>query len=85
MAKEEKHQKAEQFRAQILLPVQRNSAISELLTKSVYDESDKLRLNILFQKKAYLEGCKDNYKLLAARVATLGDDKLAKKATAFIR
>lgn len=85
MAKKEKHQKAEEFRRQIALPVQRNSAISELLTKSSHDESDKLRLNILFQKKAYLEGCENNYKLLAARVATLGDDKLAKKATAFIR
>lgn len=85
MAKKENHQKAEEFRGQIALPVQRNATISELLTKSSYDESDKLRINILFQKKAYLEGCENNYKLLAARVATLGDDKLAKKATAFIR
>lgn len=85
MAKKENHQKAEEFRGQIALPVQRNATISELLTKSSYDESDKLRINILFQKKAYLEGCENNYKLLAARVATLGDDKLAEKATAFIR
>lgn len=84
MAKKENHQKAEEFRGQIALPVQRNATISELLTKSSYDESDKLRINILFQKKAYLEGCENNYKLLAARVATLGDDKLAEKATAFI-
>ena len=57
MAKKEKHEKAEEFRGQIALPVQRNATISELLTKSSYDESDKLRINILFQKKAYLEGC----------------------------
>lgn len=79
------HEKAEEFRRQIALPVQRNSAISELLTKSEYDESDKLRINILFQKKAYLEGCKDTYKLLVAKVKTTGDDKLIKKATAFIK
>lgn len=78
------HQKAEEFRRQIALPVQRNSAISELLTKSSYDESDKLRIKILFQKKGYLEGCKDNYKLLIAKVMTIGDEKLAKKATTFL-
>ncbi len=78
------HQKAEEFRRQIALPVQRNSAIGELLTKSSYDESDKLRIKILFQKKGYLEGCKDNYRLLIAKVMNLGDENLAEKATTFL-
>lgn len=68
MNKREKHAKAEEFRARISMTAQRQQAISELAGKKEYTESDKVRLNVLFQKTAYATGCEKEYRLLIAKL-----------------
>lgn len=68
MDKKEKHAKAEEFRARISMTAQRQQAITELAGKKEYSETDKVRLNVLFQKTAYVEGCSKEYRLLIAKL-----------------
>ncbi len=83
MDKTEKHQRANAFRAQIVRSTQRNHAINELINTPVWDEVDKLRVTILFQKSQYAEGCQDGYVRLIKKVERCGDEALIKKAKTF--
>lgn len=83
MEKAEKHQRANAFRAQIVRTAQRNHAINELVSKSSFDEADKLRVTVLFQKSQYIEGCRDGYVKLIKKVEQSGDEALIKKAKSF--
>lgn len=83
--KTEKHQRANAFRAQIVQSAQRNHAISELVNKSVFDEADKVRIVVLFQKKQYAEGCQAEYAKLIKKVEESGDETLIEKARSFSR
>ena len=53
MSKEQRHEKAEQFRREIALPNMRAAAIRDIVVKDVYDETDTLRIRILLQKPDY--------------------------------
>lgn len=68
MTKEERHKKAELFREQISRPAHRREAILGLISKKTYDESDILRLKILFNKVSLAEGCDGEYKKLIVRL-----------------
>lgn len=83
MEKLEKHQRANAFRAQIVRSTQRNHAISELINTPLWDEADKLRVMVLFQKSQYVEGCQDGYARLIEKVERCGDEALIKKAKTF--
>lgn len=83
MEKTEKHQRASAFRAQIAQPAQRNHAISEIISKAELDESDKVRITVLFQKRQYAEGCREGYIRLIKKVEQSGDETLIAKAKNF--
>ncbi len=68
MDKTQKHAKATEFRDRIKFPAQRKCAIAELLSKKEYSESDKVRLNVLFQKTSYIAGCGNEYRLLIGKI-----------------
>lgn len=85
LSKEIKHKKSEEFRQRIALPTQRAAAIRDLLAKNDYDESDHLRLIILFQKTDYTQGCEQEYCALISRVSGIEDGKLKSKALDFYR
>lgn len=77
MNKQEKHAKATEFRNRIIYPAQRKCAIVELVSKKEYSESDKVRLNVLFQKTSYISGCEDEYRLLISKLKKDANANLA--------
>ncbi len=77
------HEKAEAFRKRIALSGQRVAEINALLKKEQFDESDKLRATILFQKAAYLSGCEEQYKQLITHVRLMGNEALIAKTKGF--
>ncbi|MBQ8870853.1 MAG: hypothetical protein IJ019_05710 [Alphaproteobacteria bacterium] len=83
MDKKEKHAKAEEFRARISMTAQRQQAINELAGKKEYSESDKVRLNVLFQKTSYAVGCEKEYRLLIARLKNDDSPLDTNKVTSF--
>ena len=83
MEKSQIHSKAEDFRKRIVLPGQRKAAIHELLAKDKLDPSDQLRVKLLFQKTAYLEGCEMSYRALIQLVKNKGSKELIEKAERF--
>lgn len=85
MEQKTRHQKAESFRQEIALTANRNQFINSLLIKDVFDDSDKLRITILFQKSAYLNGCEDGYAMLIQKINSLGDSELAAKISSFTK
>ena len=85
MTKQKKHEKAEAFRREIAMPAQRAAAIRDLTSKTVYDESDELRLTILLQKTDYLQGCESEYAALVSKVAGAGSEKMKSKALDFFK
>lgn len=83
MDKTKRHQKATEFRRLITLPAQRMAQIRELLEKECFDESDQLRLLILFQKTDYINGCESDYRKLIAKINIVGDTQLINKSKPF--
>lgn len=83
MTQNERHFKAEEFRAQIVRPAQRAEAIRSLTAKEAYDESDKLRIRILLHKVSNAIGCEDAYRGLIVRLYQ--DDELRPKAAEFYK
>ena len=83
MEKTEKHKRAAAFRALIVRSAQRSHAINELVAKTSFDEADKVRIIVLFQKKQYVEGCRDGYVQLIKKIEQSGDESLIKKAKSF--
>lgn len=83
MEKEKKHLKADIFRKEIASTANRKQFIKSLLIKDAFDESDRLRITILFQKAAYLLGCEDAYAALVKKINHLGDQTLIDKTTQF--
>lgn len=81
--KKERHERAEAFRRQIVLPVQRNIVIKEFLRKEAFDDSDKQRIRLLFQKAAYLENCEEGYRQLIEKINNQNDEKLKQVALPF--
>lgn len=81
--KKERHERAEAFRRQIVLPVQRNIVIKEFLSKEAFDDSDKQRIRLLFQKAAYLENCEEGYRQLIEKINNQNDEKLKQVALPF--
>lgn len=79
MNKQDKHAKATEFRNRIKFPAQRKCAIVELVSKKEYSESDKVRLNVLFQKTSYIAGCENEYRLLIKKVKQNNSLALDKK------
>lgn len=79
MNKQKRHEKAEEFRRQIVLPMQRNAVITGFLNKDSFDESDRLKLVVLFQKASYLKGCEHGYRELVAKIKDSGDTALIEK------
>ncbi len=80
LTKKEKHEKAEEFRRQIVLPMQRNAVISGFINKESFDDSDRFKLMILFKKMSYLQGCEEGYRKLIAKINASGDAFLQEKA-----
>jgi len=83
MEKIERHEMAECFRHQIARPTQRKEAIQTLLQKESYDESDKLRVKLLFKRVSFAEGCETEYLMLVERLYK--DDALRPIASEFYR
>lgn len=83
MEQQKRHQKAENFRQEIASVANRQQFINALLTKNAYDESDKLRITILFQKQAYLCGCEQSYQSLIKKIHLTGDESLIAKTATF--
>lgn len=83
MEKEKKHSKAEKLRSQFVLPGQRKAAIWELLKKNTFDQNDQLRLTVLFQKVAYLNGCEKLYRALICHVRAKSDKNMIAKTKRF--
>ena len=83
MKKEERHQKSEEFRAQIKFPAQRAEAIRSLISKEKFDEVDQLRISILFNKVSNASGCEQEYKQLIVRL--YDDSDLREKASDFYK
>lgn len=83
MDKEKKHQKAESFRQEIASSANRQQFINALLSKKSFDESDQLRITILFQKQAYLCGCEQAYQALIKKIHLQGDASLISKTAKF--
>ena len=83
MEKKEKHAKAIEFRNRVQYPAQRRAAITELVSKEEYSESDKVRIDVLFQKISYIAGCENEYRCLIAKLKrqNLAPDK--KKLASF--
>lgn len=80
--KEVRHQRANEFRLQIAMPVQRAAAIRDLATKEKYDDSDKLRISLLFNKVSLTKGCEDEYREL---IVHLYQTDLKAQAKAFCK
>ena len=83
MNKNERHVKAEEFRAQIVRPAQRAEAVRSLTVKDIYDEADKLRIGILLHKVSNAIGCEDAYRGLIVRLYQ--DEELRPKAAEFYK
>ena len=81
--KEQRHERAEAFRRQIAFPGQRREAIRSLISKTSYDESDELRIKILFNKVSLTEGCEAEYMALIERLYK--EDALRPRAHEFYK
>lgn len=85
MTKEERHQKAENFRNEILSVANRNQVLVALSGKSDYSETDRIHIVVLFQKSSYLTGCESAYIRLIEKIRQHGDAELITKTTAFAK
>ena len=81
--KEKRHALAETFRKQIAMSSERASVIRSLVCKNTYDESDRLRIQILLNKVSLVQGCEDEYRDLIVHLYT--DESLREKARSFKR
>ncbi len=83
MDKKQRHEIAENFRRQIVMPSQRAEAIRSILAKPSFDESDKVRIGVLLHKVSNAMGCDKEYNQLIARLYQ--DDALRPKAEEFYK
>ena len=83
MSQKERHEKCEEFRAQIKSRAQRAEEIKKLTVKTSYDETDMLRLTILLHKTDYAIGCEKEYKQLIVHLYQ--NEQMQKKAQEFYR
>lgn len=81
--KQQRHEKAEQFRLQIAFPNQRKEAIRSLIAKNNYDESDVQRIKILFSRVSLAEGCENEYMSLIEHLYK--DDSMRERAHQFYK
>lgn len=83
-SKEIRHQKAQEFKNEILNVANRNRKIKELTQNiSKLTEIDRLKITILFQKKDFISGCELAFSELIKQITLAGDEKLQEKALAF--
>jgi len=59
--KERRHEVASRLRSEITTSGRRALVIKNLATKENYDDSDKLRISILFSKVSFVQGCENEY------------------------